>query len=213
MLLNDDVKKDVKKLFEELTGNVELVLVTQELECQYCKETNELSTEIAQLSDKISLKILDFVKDKEEVEKLGVDKVPALVINDGKKDFRIRYYGVPSGYEFSTFLEAIKLVSTGELSLSQPTKDYLDSLTDDVHLQVFVTPTCPHCPSAVVTAYQMAYYCDKVIGDGVEVSEFPELGNKYSVMGVPRTVINETEFQEGAAPDNMIVDKIKASLA
>jgi len=35
----------------------------------------------------------------------------------------------------------------------------------------------------------------------VEATEFPHLSNKYSVMGVPRTVIDETTFVEGAAPE------------
>jgi hypothetical protein len=35
----------------------------------------------------------------------------------------------------------------------------------------------------------------------VEATEFPHLSNKYSVMGVPCTVINETTFVEGAAPE------------
>jgi alkyl hydroperoxide reductase subunit AhpF len=77
---------------------------------------------------------------------------------------------------------------------------------------VFVTPTCPYCPGAVVLAHRMGYYSPKVKADMIEATEFPHLAMKYNVMGVPRTVINETEFQEGAAPENMIIDKIKAVL-
>ncbi len=55
----------------------------------------------------------------------------------------------------------------------------------------------------------MALESDKVRGDMVEAIEFPHLSNKYQVQGVPRTVINEVGFLEGAAPEQMLVAKIK----
>ncbi len=55
----------------------------------------------------------------------------------------------------------------------------------------------------------MAFESDNVRGDMVEAIEFPHLSNKYHVQGVPRTVINEVGFLEGAAPEQMLVAKIK----
>lgn len=88
----------------------------------------------------------------------------------------------------------------------------MDNLAKPVHMQVFVTPTCPYCPQAVILAHQMAFYSDKVKADMVEISEYPHLAQKYNVQGVPRTTINENWYQEGAAPEQMIVAKIKESL-
>ena len=65
---------------------------------------------------------------------------------------------------------------------------------------MFVTPTCPYCPPAVILAQQMAYYSPRVRADMIEATEFPPLAQKYNVYGVPRTVINEKEFIEGAVP-------------
>jgi glutaredoxin-like protein len=127
-------------------------------------------------------------------------------------DYGIKFYGIPAGYEFASLIEAIKLVSTGSHGLKPDTTKFLDGLKKDVHLQVFVTPTCPYCPGAVLLAHKMAYYSPKVKGDMIEATEFPHLSQKYRVMGVPRTVINEKEFQEGAAPENTIITKIKAVL-
>jgi len=58
----------------------------------------------------------------------------------------------------------------------------------------------------------MALESDNVIGDMVEAIEYPHLSNKYQVQGVPRTVINEVGFLEGAAPEQMLVGKIKEVL-
>lgn len=210
-LLSDNVIKELKKLFKNLKYKVTLKYFTQEMECRFCKDTRDLIQEVASTSDKIDVDIFDFIDEKKEAEKYGIDKIPGLVVT-GKEDYGIRFYGIPSGYEFSSLIEAIKLVSSGELNLSSETKKFLDSLEKEIHLQVFVTPTCPYCPGAVILAHQMAYYSPHVKADMVEATEFPQLSQKYQVMGVPRTVINEKEFQEGAAPENSIVDKIRAVL-
>jgi glutaredoxin-like protein len=210
-LLNKKVIKELNEVFKGLDKDVTLKYFTQEFECRFCQDTRQLLEEVSGLTDKIKLEIYDFVADKEEVEKHGIERIPATVVMD-EKDYGIKIYGIPGGYEFTTLIEALKIVSTGETGLAQETKDFLDSLDKDVHLQVFVTPTCPYCPGAVVLAHRMAYYSPKVKGDMIEATEFPELAVKYNVMGVPRTVINETEFQEGAAPEEMIIEKIKETL-
>lgn len=54
----------------------------------------------------------------------------------------IRYLGFPGGQEFTTFLQDLVDLSTHEsVTLSDETQDWLRSLTEPVHLEVFVTPT------------------------------------------------------------------------
>ncbi len=214
-LLNEDIRSQLQNEFAGLTGQVKLVLFTQEMECQYCSETRSLAEEVAGLSDKIDVEVYDFVKDSEIVETYGIDKIPAIAIvkgGDEPKDYGIRLYGIPSGYEFSTLIEDIAMVSTGESGLDQETKDELANLTSPLHFQVFVTPTCPYCPPAVRLAHKMALESDLVTGDMVEAIEFPHISNKYQVMGVPRTVINEDFFLEGAAPEAMLMAKVREAL-
>lgn len=210
-MLDDKVIKELTESFKGLQSDVVIKYFTQEMECQFCKETRELLQELDKISARIKLEIFDFVKDKSEAQKYGIDRIPATVIM-GDTDRGIRFYGIPAGYEFGTLVEAIKMVSNGKVDLNQESKTFLDGLKKDVHLQVFVTPTCPYCAGAVVLAHQMAFYSDRVKADMVEATEFPPLSQKYQVMGVPKTVINEKAFQEGAAPENVIIEKIKSVL-
>ncbi len=215
-LLNAEVRKQVQDEFAALTDSVKLVVFTQDFECQYCTETRELVEEVAELSDKLSVEVYDFVADEAVVNEYGIDKIPAVAIvadGDGAKDYGIRLYGIPSGYEFSTLIEDILMVSHRESGLSSETKALLHDLSEPLHLQVFVTPTCPYCPRAVRLAHMMAMESDLVKGDMVEAIEFPYLSNKYQVMGVPRTVINEDTYIEGAAPEQMLMDKVREALA
>ncbi len=139
-LLNAQIRKDVQAALADVQQPVMFKIFTQEIECQYCKETRELVEEVASLSDKLSVEVYDFVKDAAIAESLGVDKVPAVAVV-GKKDYGIRMFGIPSGYEFGSLIESIKLVSEGESGLSAETKKQVAKLTKPVKIQVFITPT------------------------------------------------------------------------
>jgi len=140
-LLQDKDKETVKTRFQEgLVNPVRLVNFTQVFECEFCAETRQLVEEVAALSDKITLEVYNFAIDKEKVEEYGVDKIPAIAIV-GEKDYGIRYYGIPSGFEFSSLIEDIIDVSRGEAELLPATKEALASITEPLHFQVFVTPT------------------------------------------------------------------------
>lgn len=215
-LLTAEVKNQLQEAFANLATPVKLVVFTQENECEYCAETRQISQEIAALSDKLSIEVYDFVEDREVADRYGIDKIPATVVargGDNPKDYNIRYYGIPSGYEFSSLIEDILMISAGVSGLSETTKGWLANLTEPLHLQVFVTPTCPYCPRAVRLAHMLALESDLVTADMVEAIEFPHLSNKYQVMGVPRTVINEHTFIEGAAPEAMLLAKLQEALA
>jgi len=207
-LLNEEIKEQVTQELAGLESPVKIVMFTQEFECQYCSETQELIEEIAELSDQLSVEVYDFVADEEKAGELNIDKVPAIAVI-GEEDYDVRFYGIPSGYEFSSLLHAIQMVASKETELSAETLEILKELTEPVHIQVFVTPTCPYCPQSVILAHKMAIASPMVRGDMVEAQEFPQISQKYQVMGVPRTVINETAHLEGAAAEPMVIAKLQ----
>jgi glutaredoxin-like protein len=211
-LMDQDTQRQVRDLLSAVTSPVTLRMFTQEFECSYCKETRQIVEEVADLSDKVNVEVADLVENKDLAESLNIDKIPAIVVQgeDGK-DYGIRFFGIPSGYEFTSLLESIILVGTGSFELTENTRAFLDSLEAPLNLQVFVTPTCPYCPQAVVLAHRLAFASDRVTADMVEVTEFPHLGQRYNVMGVPRTVINDDTYIEGAAPELMLLEKLKAA--
>jgi glutaredoxin-like protein len=211
-LLNDEIKNEIKEALGDLPNPVRLVMFTQEFECQFCKETRQLATEVGELSDQITVEVQNFVTDKDKAEELAVDKIPAIAVL-GEKDYGIRLYGIPSGYEFSSLIESIRLVSAGVPDLTEDGLEFAQAIQDPVHIQVFVTPTCPYCPRAVILGFNLAMANDLVTADMVEATEFPHLAQKYQVMGVPRSVINEAFHIEGAAPEPMVLDKIREALA
>jgi alkyl hydroperoxide reductase subunit AhpF len=139
-LLNSQDEREAQAQLKDLTGPVKLVNFTQELASQYCRETELLLRQVREFSDKISLEVYNFLLDKEKVAQYGVDKIPATIV-EGSKDYGIRYYGIPLGYEFAPFLAAVKDVSRGGTDLTAETRTALAAIAQPVRLQVFSTPT------------------------------------------------------------------------
>ena len=147
--LSADNRDEIKRLFDGLVGDVRLIYFTQResplfipgQECETCKDTRLLLEEIAALSDKLKLEVHDFVAESELAREHGIDRIPALVlVGDGVKG-KVRYFGMPSGYEFSVLLASLVDASKGAGELSESTLDVLGSLEKQLHIQVFVTPT------------------------------------------------------------------------
>lgn len=149
-LLKDSDRAQLQKEFEQLTSPVKLVFFTQSLNCDYCPLTQEILEELTGLSNKIQLQTYNYAVDKDQVLEYKIARVPAIALvrvetngapESRERDYGIRYYGVPSGYEFALLVGDIIDVSKGDSGLSAASKAALAQLTEPLHLQVFTTPT------------------------------------------------------------------------
>jgi len=207
-LIPDDKKELLKADFKEkLVDPVKIVMFSQEVECQYCSQTRMLVQELAPLNEKINVQILDFVKDAALAKDYGIDKIPAIAII-GKRDYGVRIYGIPYGYELQTLIEAIITVSKGVTDLSENTKSILKEVKSPVHIKVFVSLTCPHCPAAAAVAHKLAVESPFVKADVIDSGEFPDLAMKYNVVGVPKIVINDKVEFTGAFNEDLFAEHV-----
>jgi len=207
-LIKEPQQKQLKDIFKKFNESVKLIYFTQEIECPFCQQTRELIEEVVSLSNKkLSLEIYDFVADRDKVDKYNIDKIPAIVI-EGKKDFGVRFYGIPAGYEFTSLISSMMAVSSNKSGLSDETKEALKKLKEPVRIQVFVTLTCPYCPKAVELAHRLAIESDLITAEMVESSEFPLLVQTHNIMSVPRIIINDKIDFEGALPEKDFVDNL-----
>jgi len=218
-LLNEDVKQKVRNAFAELQHPVQILFFSSPENCDYCNDTRQLLEEVVALSPSLGLTVYDLHIDTTTAEKYRVDKAPAFVVasKDGEilTDTGIQYAGTPSGHEFSTLIQDILLVSSRDSGLKETTRKFLKELQKPIHLQVFVTPTCPYCPQAVVLAHRMAMENPGMIrAEGVESMEFQELANRFNVSGVPQTTINdEAGTVVGAVPEANLLVEIQRVMA
>ena len=59
----------------------------------------------------------------------------------------------------------------------------------------------------------MAQLNPRITADVIEANEFPELSERFNVMGVPKTVVNGVQELVGAQPEARVVAAIRAALA
>ena len=216
-LLDENVTGQVREVFAELKQPVQVLFFGRETDCEYCDDTRRLVEEVISLSDKLSIQVYDMDADAAVAAQYKVDKAPGLVIagRDGDQilDYGIRFAGIPSGHEFSSLIHDLVLVSSRDSGLNEATRKVLANLEHPVLLQVFVTPTCPYCPQAVVLAHQMALESPMVEAEMVEAMEYPELSQRHGVGGVPQTTINDGAVHVvGAVPEPHLLDEIRKAL-
>lgn len=217
-MLAEKILTQVQEVFSNLKNPIEIALFVDDENCQYCSETRQLLEEVSAISDLIELKVYDLKENTAEAKDYGVDAAPVFLLlgKDGEKviNYGVRFMGIPSGHEFTSLINDILTVSLQDSGLSPETREFLAANTTPIHLQVFVTPTCPYCPRAVVLAHQMAVESPFVTADMVEATEFAELAQKYNVSGVPQTTINFGAANVvGAYPEVEMLAEIKKVLA
>src|SRR5579875_3045125 len=203
-LISDEDAEEIKAILQERLKDARdpplIITITPSSRtpetCPYCEEIEYLANKLAELSS---------------------GKVKALNLHEDSKEYQERFKvkRLPAGYEFAALLDDITDASSGNPSnLSQSTLQKLKSIDRPVHIQVFVTPSCPYCPRAVRTAHQMSMANPKMIdAEMIESMEFPELAEKYFVMAVPKVVINDSVEFEGALPENVFLYKVQEAVA
>jgi glutaredoxin len=148
-VISEQDKTQLKRTFrKDLKARVNLKLFTQKpssltipgRECPYCPQTQQLMEELAELSPKLQLEIIDFYGQPEVARQNGVERIPALLMGSDNSP-RVKFYGIPLGYELATIIENIKTISRGVSPLSMDTRKKLQQVNQPVHIQVFVTPT------------------------------------------------------------------------
>jgi len=140
-LITDEVASQLKEEFERLVNPVRLAVFSQALADPHSEQVKRLVEEMAALEPRITAESYNFVLDKEKVEGLGIHHSPAIAVLGAEKDYGIRMYGLPTGYEFGTLIDAITDVSSGDSGLTPETRSALAAITRPVHVQVFSTPT------------------------------------------------------------------------
>ena len=199
-IMDQDTRARLRaRLAESLDGKVQLKLYRNAGgDCPTCEPAEELARELAEAGgDLIDLQVAE---DQAEA--------PTLTVGQPGEEPRISFQGLPSGYEFSTLLDAVERVSKAGHELPPGAAERIGSLADDLEILVFVTPTCPYCPGAAAMAGRMALAGDRVRAVVVEANEFPKLSNRFGVQGVPQTVVNRSGSFVGALPPAAFVERV-----
>ena len=190
---------EIARLFKSIHKPVTMYFFVRSFKCSTCKPAMNLAEALRQaiiIAGKTDLmKVREYSLDESEGKTLAkffnVNRVPTILLLNGY----IKYVGIPSGEELNSFIETIVRIGTEDIGLSSDVKEAIEELGDErVNIEVMVTPTCPYCPYAVLTANMFAYVSymvrGKLTSEAIELYENPDIAYKYAVMSVPAIAIN-----------------------
>ena len=208
--IDDNIKRQVKEIFQHMENKVYAKLFADKDRCLTCAQTKEILELLSELAPEEMLVVETFDREENppEIEKYKIERYPTIILH-GDVKHNVVFTGIPSGYEFGSLVEDILDISARKVTLKPENLEKIKKIDKPMKIQVFVTPTCPYCPAAVRMAHKLAMANPNIYGEAVEATEFPALSQKYYVMGVPKTVINEGAVQfEGAFPEDDFVEKV-----
>jgi|SRR5437773_8769081 len=206
-LLSEQDRQVVRDHLAGLRHQVALLFFTQTIGGPESAEiAKRVLDEVVGLNDKISLEEANVILERDRAAQYGITHIPAVAILRDGADTRMRFFGAPAGYEFMSLVEAIALAGGDDSGLSDASKKLIaEHVSEPLDIQVFVTPTCPHCPRAVTLAHRMAVEHPQIRATCVEATEFMDLTRQYRVTGVPKTIVNGTIELLGAVPEDAFV--------
>jgi len=222
-LLDNETKEQLRQFFEGVQGKIEVILITDERNVGPQFNPNEVTRQLLEEIKEVSNGKFDFIVKENDInfaKALGIDieetsgKFGPLIVF--KNNPRMMFLGIPSGHEFSVFLEDILTLDKNQPRVPEDVIKEVEGIKNrKLEVLVFVTPTCPYCPTMTYLAHAMAFINENIRGMMVDALEFPEFANKFSVMGVPRTIVRDAETkevivdQEGMVPPQLLVNRIK----
>ena len=210
MMLSENEKGAIQRKLSPMRDEVTIVVFTEE-NSALSKELIDFVTLIASFNPKVKVDQQNADGGKNQrMRELHIDRWPMLVLQKG--DFsRIRYYGIPLGYEVPAFLDALVELSQASTGLSPRAKSTLSTVRRKANIKIFVLPTCPFCPTVARHAYRGAIESQKVTAEVIDSQMFPDLATRHAVMGVPKIVLNDNLDITGAITDVEFFDKLRDS--
>jgi glutaredoxin-like protein len=217
-LLSQANQDKLRQDFSAMPRRVKLLFFTQTFGCDTCGQARQILDALAGTTDKVVIEEANLILEPEKAKGYGVDRAPSVVVlglddGDVANDYGIRFLGTPSGYEFISLVQAVRLAGGIGPTLSDASLTRLAAIDRPVTVRVFTTPTCSYCPRAVELAFEMAVASPLVTTYAVEATEFPDLAGRYRVTGVPKTVVDDTIEILGALPEEDFVEQAVGHLA
>ncbi len=189
--LSDRERQTLREMFRELKYPVFIELFV-DADDEWSRAAEELTTEVVRVMPDLLHAVVRTRREHSLLATLyGVERAPTFILCDHKRDDSgIRFVGLPSGYEFAALIEALLDVSASRVRISDKSLNYIRNLEQEITLEVFVTPTCPHCPRAVRLAHQLAWANPaRVHASAIEATKFTDMADAESVVAVPTTLI------------------------
>lgn len=205
--LDEGIVSQLTGIFERFTTNIKIIAVLNESELS--KNISGFLTEISDISDKITLKIYKEKENPELEKKIKLENYPTIAIIDSENNFRgVKFSGLPSGHELNSFILALYNIAGPGQEISTDLKTKIATIDKNVNLKIAVSLSCSLCPEVVTGAQRLAIENSKITAEMIDIFAFPNLKDKFNLMGVPALIINDKDVVFGKQSIEEILEKL-----
>jgi thioredoxin reductase (NADPH) len=198
-LLSDDMKSQLRALFEKMQGDAILKLYLDNRKISH--ELESYMRELASLSNKLTVDVVETNAPSE------LAPCVRLCNKDGTET-GLAFHGVPGGHEFSSFVLGIyNAIGPGQ-SIDDKTIKKIQAINTPTNIKVLVSLSCTMCPDTVISAQYIAAKNKTVTAEIYDIHHFEEIKKKYNVMSVPCIVINDSKVSFGKKNIEQILELI-----
>ncbi len=198
-MLEAGLKNQLKSYLEKVVQPIELIASLDDGDAS--RELKELLTEIAALSDRITL-----------VERRGDgERAPSFTVGQPGGEARIRFAGIPMGHEFTSLVLALLQVGGHPSKAAQELIDQVRQLDGDFRFETYISLSCQNCPEVVQALNLMAVLNPNVRHVMIDGALFQDEVNERKIMAVPTLFLNGEPFGQGRMGVEEIVAKLDTS--
>lgn len=187
-LISEEMEAQITQIFQNLTSNIVLKAILDRNDAKSL-ELGSLLISLEKCSKHISVELYDIGERNDLDALLEAKHLP--VVGLWREDYvGIRFHGVPGGKELNSFISGICACGGSGTPLDKKPKKLLDKLNQPVHMEVFVSLACHHCPHVVAACQKLAVEKSTISVATYDAKLYPDIVEKYDIQRVPITIIN-----------------------
>ncbi len=194
-MLDANLKQQLQTYMANITQPVELVMSLDD--SPKSRELDELATEIAALSDKVTT-----------VRKDDDKRRPSMMIRRVGTDIGVRFAGIPLGHEFTSLVLALLQVGGHPSKAAQELLEQVRNLDGDYAFETYFSLSCQNCPDVVQALNLMAVLNPRISHTAIDGALFQDEVTDRKVMAVPMVFLNGDVFGQGRMELEQIVAKL-----
>ncbi len=194
-MLDTAIKEQLKGYLGRLQQPVEIV-ATLDASAK-AQEMRELVTDIAGLSEKITLRL----------DGAGAFS-PSFAIGRPGEVARIEFAGIPMGHEFTSLVLALLQTGGHPPKVEPEVIKQIRALDGEYRFETFISLSCHNCPDVVQALNLIAVLNPKATSVMIDGALFQDVVNERQIMAVPTVFLNGQPFGQG----RMTIEEIVAKL-
>lgn len=185
-MLDQEMKEQLRTVFEKIKNKIELVYVKSSHENQ--SELVDLLTQISETNPNIKVREDNAAYTELIDSKTGLSSAPAFRIYRDGNPTGVKFAGIPGGHEFTSLIVGIlNAAGLGKVP-DEKTQHRIKLLKGKIRLKTYISLSCDNCPEVVQSLNQMALIHSDFTHEMVDGAYFQEEIDKLSIQGVPSVI-------------------------